>query len=438
VTARAAGRPGLRISARGRRILRPVLAVAAIASVVQALIAFVVLPLTNRFTGQFEDFPPYYEAARDVTRGAGPYLGFDAGPHNMTMSGYDYPPLVAWLLQPLAHFSQHDAAVLWLWLGLACTLASAVIIALTVLPARWPRVQLAIVAALSFAPATYNLWHGQFNPLLLLVLALAFRAYVTDSELACGVLLGVGASLKIAPLVLAVLLLRRRWWRGLAGMALAGAGGLVAGTALLGPGVTREFFATVLPALSRQNGWLYNESWGGMVNRAFSHSVLVFDATSTTVASVTVVLVAASLGLVWWATQERDRTREERGGEFGLGVAAMLMVGTVTWYPHETHLLITLAAAAALIRCRRGAAAKWLVAGVLAAVAGTGVVAPVLIEASPWPVILERHDSRGWYAFIQLWSLPALTTAALMVALAVGLRAVRTGDGSVTSTSRPE
>ena len=76
---------------------------------------------------------------------------------------------------------------------------------------------------MAFAPATYNYWHGQINPLIFLLLALAYRAYTRDREIVTGLLVGLAAGIKIAPVVLVLLLLRRHWWRGTAALLATGA-----------------------------------------------------------------------------------------------------------------------------------------------------------------------------------------------------------------------
>jgi len=424
---------------RTRRLVRIGLLAATTVTLLQAFVTFVIGPLTNPSALQFEDFNDYYGAGEAVSRGISPYASFDSGPGNMTFSGFDYPPLVGWLLQPLGHLPKHIAATAFLWVALACTIAGALIIAHAVLPATWPRTQLALIATFVYSPATYNFWHGQMNPLVFLILAIALWAYINDREALCGIALGLGAGLKIAPVVLVLLLLRRRWWRGTVTMGVVGFAWVVLGVIALGFGVLHQYITTVIPALSRENGWLYNQSWGGLVNRAANHSILFFDAASLPIQVVTLVLAAGSLALAAWAVHAAPRTRAERAGEFGTAVAAMILCATVAWYPHLTHLLIPFAAAAALAAERSRNIRTALPVALGVAVVTVAVVAPVLIAASPFPTIVSIHAGRWWYAYLQLWSLPALGTAGLMVALAIATRRTETPTrhGSMT-TATPE
>ena len=194
--------------------MRVLLHIAVIAAGLVALKAFVIDPITGHFTGSFEDFSAYIGAARSMASGGSPYAQFTST--TVVMSGFTYPPFAAFLLSPLAVFGDRVAMSLWLCLDLACTIAAMVILARSVLPKGWPRVELGLLAALTFAPATYNYWHGQINPVILLLLVFAYWAYSRDRDLVCGVCIGFAAGIKLAPIVLVLLLLRRHWWRGAA------------------------------------------------------------------------------------------------------------------------------------------------------------------------------------------------------------------------------
>ena len=84
---------GLARRIRSGHSLSLLLTVGTIAAAVSALRAFVVAPLTGHLTGSFEDFPGYLAAGGAVHAGTSPYAGFSAS--TITMSGFDYPPIVA-------------------------------------------------------------------------------------------------------------------------------------------------------------------------------------------------------------------------------------------------------------------------------------------------------------------------------------------------------
>ena len=406
----------------GARVFRTVLRAAAVSAAIYGVLVFVLAPLSGHFAGEFEDFNAYLGAARAAAAHGDIYAAFTQQTQNVALSGFDYPPFVALLVMPLAYVSQHAAATAWLLVGVAATLAGAVIVARTVLPSSWPRGELAVLATFLYAPATYNFWHGQMNPVVFLLLALGLRAWVRNDQTRCGVFLGAAAAIKLAPVVLLLLLIRRGWWKGTAAaiavMALSLAGGVIA----FGVLTTVEFAQSVLPVLGRDDGWLYNQSWAGVVNRAANHSVLAFEPNLIVTRVVTLGLSVVCLLAVVRVVRPGFVDSSHRGAQYGAGVIAMLLAGTITWYPHEVHLLIPLAAGAALAAHSANARRPLVVALVLAGVA-TAVVAPLLISIATMPAIVAASHTALWWPLLQVASLPAIGAAVLLVALVAALRA---------------
>jgi alpha-1,2-mannosyltransferase len=405
---------------RRRRQMRVLLHIAVIAAGLVALKAFVIDPITGHFTGSFEDFSAYIGAARSMASGGSPYAQFTST--TVVMSGFTYPPFAAFLLSPLAVFGDRVAMSLWLCLDLACTIAATVILARSVLPKGWPRVELGLLAALTFAPATYNYWHGQINPVIMLLLVFAYWAYSRDRDLVCGVCIGFAAGIKLAPIVLVLLLLRRHWWRGAAAALLTGAATGVIGLMALGVGPTKTFLTVVFPTLNRGTGWIYNQSLTGVVSRLGYHSVLLVN---PPVLAITAGGLAAGLAVLLvavWVVRPGPRSVAERRAEFGLGVTAMLLAGALAWFPHFTYLLIPLFAVAGLVLSRGWRNERGLVAAAIATVVVFAVVAPVAIarfDINSAPLV--GHGA-FWWVLLQLYSLPGLTAAWLLVALALSLR----------------
>lgn len=164
------------------------------------------------------DFPIYWQAARDVLADGSPY-DVRSGLH-----GYVYLPWFALLLAPLALLPLPAAAACWyaanvafLWLA-----GRALLDALRV-TAPGARLKWLLLAALPLAGLLHdNLVLGQANLLLLLLLAAAVQgALSTHARWAQGIPLGLAAALKMpAALLLLPLLLRGRA-RAAAGFAAA-------------------------------------------------------------------------------------------------------------------------------------------------------------------------------------------------------------------------
>lgn len=419
VAARARSRvPAPLLTAGQARFL---LRLAAAGAAVVAVKSFIVDPLTGHFGGSFEDFGAYMGAARSMAAGGSPYAQFSST--TPVMSGFTYPPFAAILVQPLALLTDRQALSVWLALSLATTVAAAIIVARVALPASWPRVELAVLAAIAFGPVTYNYWHGQINGVIFLLLAVAYWAYVDGRQTTAGVVIGLAAGIKVAPIVLIVLLLRRRWWRGSAAMLATLAGSIAAGVVVIGTGPTRTFISEVLPTLSRPMGWLYSQSITSVLGRLFNHSVLVVQPTPLWLTAFCLVAGVVILGMAAWVTRPGEVPGAERGAEFGLGVVAMLLAGSLAWYAHFTALLIPLAAAAGLVAARGRSTERILAVATAVAIVVFGVVAPFGIAQLGMASLDSISRTPLWWPLLQVSSLPALAALWLGIRLRHSLAA---------------
>ena len=260
------------------------------------------------------------------------------------------------------------------------------------------------------------------EPVVLLLLALALLAYLDGRRVRCGVLIGCAASLKLAPLLLVLLLLRRRWWR--AGAASLGAvlATTAAGVLALGTGPLVEYVTKVMPALARQNGWLYNQSLSGALNRAAGHAVLTVQPPIPALAVSAVLLSVAVVAATLWLARPEHVTRSRRGIEFSCMVMAMLLAGTITWYLHYVLLLIPLLAVAGWLAIVRPPLPRLLVGALCACLLAVAVAGPFLADARFVNLLLAQRGTTWWWPLLQLSSLPVLSVALLFIATAATLR----------------
>ena len=170
------------------------------------------------------DFPIYWQAARDILAGRSPYE-VGTGLH-----GYVYLPWFAWALVPLALLPLAFAAWCWYVANVACTWLAGRMLLASMRDAGVPTPPEAITLAVLPLIGAFqdNLMLGQANLLLLLLVALAVRGA------AGGFPIAYAAALKMPAVVLAIPLAVRARVRSLAGIAL----GLVLaiGVPLLAPG----------------------------------------------------------------------------------------------------------------------------------------------------------------------------------------------------------
>jgi hypothetical protein len=179
---------------QGPRILGPLLFVLCVAIYCVATIH----PLSSA-----SDFRPYYRAAQHIVHGESPYLG----------DGYIYPPLLAFLLAPLALLDFARAQLCWFVLSQFFLIASAVLLWRR-FGRDWPSAcWIALVWAAGGA-ADESLTRGQVGPLLTLLVVLA----MTGRSAA----IGVGFAIKLFPGLLGVAVLLRRERRAIVTMLLWG------------------------------------------------------------------------------------------------------------------------------------------------------------------------------------------------------------------------
>ena len=150
------------------------------------------------------DFPIYWQAARDLLAGRSPY-DVSSGLH-----GYVYLPWFAWVLVPLALVPLAAAAWCWYVANLAFTWLAGRLLLASMRDAGVPTPPLTIVlAALPLAGLFQeNLFLGQANLLLLLLVALTVRRAGNPAAHG-GSPLGLAATLKMPAAVLAVPLVIR-------------------------------------------------------------------------------------------------------------------------------------------------------------------------------------------------------------------------------------
>jgi hypothetical protein len=181
------------------------------------------------------DFTHYYQAARQVAHGLSPYGD----------ASYDYPPAVAFVLTPLALTDYVTARRIWF--------AASHVFLLLAAWLMWRALGADLLAACCVAcvwafgaAAGESLSLGQLGPLLVLLLALAY----TRVSSAQGISAGVGLALKFIPGLLAVVILLRRDWRALAGMATA------VGIAVLLPAALIAHWNPALASPIRADYWM--------------------------------------------------------------------------------------------------------------------------------------------------------------------------------------
>ena len=165
----------------------------------------------NGAIGEGGDFYAYLIAARDIASGHSPYdlqlvhRGY----------GYAYSPFVALVFLPFRTLSMRLLWRTWISLSIVALVICCGLFTRYASPSlrRWHRpVFFAFVAltALDFGPTRWELYNGQTDTFVLLLLVVSSLVAERDRQVLSGALMGVGAIVKSWPGLVVLTLFRRR------------------------------------------------------------------------------------------------------------------------------------------------------------------------------------------------------------------------------------
>jgi alpha-1,2-mannosyltransferase len=318
------------VNVYGLRLLtQPRFRLAAVALIVVLVFAFRV---TQLIAGRDDlpwghDFAAYWGAGRHLLDGLPLFTQAQlAGPYTpQALYLYLYPPPFAALMIPFAAMSPagfEAAYAVWVVLGLAILVASALWLARSIQAVPWLVLVLAVLALPSVSGEIVN---GNVHFLLVGLLTLAWwgiRWGGKAGDTVAGVAVGVAALIKVFPGLLIVWFLLRRRYRS----AAWAVGGAIAVSLLTLPftGIEpwREF-PTVLANMS------------GPIDPTFSLAPATFLAPILGQTAARVLLAVAGLALVVWATPRLD---EARG--FALTIVVALLLTPILWAHYLAILVV--------------------------------------------------------------------------------------------------
>lgn len=355
------------------------------------------------------DFYVYYMAGHHLAAGESPYTVSDAEWHQTAADlrithftePYRYPPHTAVVGRLLGPLGPRGALVAW-EVGSALSFVGGAALVALALGGGWRRYALAWGATLLYGPVYMTLMDGQVNGFAFLFLALAFWGVRRRRDGAAGTGVAVAAALKLTPLVLVGLYLWRRAWRA----ALVAVAVLAALTLLCWPLAGTTTFveygtnAYRLTDPQRVNISPYNQSFTGVAGRL----LLKQTTWSTTgraaavhwLALVFALALTVTTAVALWPRRASApaQARAPGGGPdspppsgsvesfaFAAALSATLVVGTFTYYPQFSWLLIPLL----LVADRLLGDRRWRLLGLLAA-----LVLLVDLNESLWLLIRDR------------------------------------------------
>jgi len=271
------------------------------------------------------------------------YIG-EVDPFCLRVEFNAHPPSSILVMIPWAMLDYREALLAWNVLSLGMLLASLEIIRRSLeVPLTLELIAPAVICLLLSSPLLMQLFHGQWNLILLLLVTGAWAAERSGRPAWAGVLLGAATAIKLFPGFLFLYFLARRQWTAV--MAGALAFGMLTGltAALLGPEVYRVYFQELLPKLAPVRSSWYNASLVGFWTRLFDPAtaeVHVLPLWRSGMALRVAVLLSGLAVIITVARVVRSaKTRTALDTTFGFAVTGMLLVSPMTW-DHSLLLLL--------------------------------------------------------------------------------------------------
>lgn len=287
-----------------------------------------------------DDFQDYLWAAHQIAIGGDPYGNFVRThvPWDWSLnSGYIYPPLFAAALVPLTWLGNDLAVRIWILLIQAAVVGSVVIIYSGIGRPRRAEMLTLVAVLATFFPLINTIWTGAMNAIVLLLLAAAFAAWRHHRDAIGGLLVGVAALFKVFPVALLPYFAWRRDWRLVLASAATGILGLIACLAVTGFDHNLFYFRDVLPHLSLGSGYRENQSLAGLATRLCNPSTAEQGGGAGWCGRlVDWPAILAVLAMVAYAVRRGTRSAME----YGLAVAALPLISTITWSFHLVILIL--------------------------------------------------------------------------------------------------
>lgn len=366
---------------RFRRSILLVVGVCALANYLwMSLISFFVLRLP------FPDFNDFFLGAQALKQGLDPYHDFLIYNHYDFAHFYLYPPIVAWLVQPLLPLGLENASLLVLLLLQACVVAFFWFVYQALRPLSKDEIAFGVILSLSFGPIFANLGNDQVNVLVLLFSGVSLLAYCRADHWWGGAAYGLAMGIKPLQPAVGLLLVWGRRTRMVVAAAILGLIALL----IPGPRLAFEFVFKVLPIISRGTGFRANASPSGLLERLFSPTSFFTGVASGNpwVRALDLAVIAAVVLVTWWRLGRQPRkTTLGRASEMAVAVAASPLVLTIA---NSWHLVLLLVPILVLIRIGLARADGWVLF--------SAILAFLLIGPAYDGMLRMLADNQGWFS----------------------------------------
>jgi hypothetical protein len=291
------------------------------------------------------DFKTFFSAGYAVRHPEIPLYDLVALEENPFGEVFKLAPPAALYLVPFSFGTVQQARLAWRLVLVAAIIAAYVVLtrALGVRMVGWP--WLAGLACWSaFGPLQIAVGEGQWDPVLLLLIAVATAAIVGRRLAVAALAVAVAASIKPYPLAMIGYFLARRQWRATAVTPLALTGLLAAGALIVGLDETAAFLTRVLPASGATTAYADNQALGGVLARFWSSDLKPFPLRDAGPIDLLIRVIAVALlgATVWLVARQRSDDRFQHALQLSLFVTLSILVIPAAWTHYQAILLVPL------------------------------------------------------------------------------------------------
>lgn len=291
------------------------------------------------------DFKSFYSAGYAVRHPEIPLYDLVALDENPFGEVFKLPPPAAVYLVPASFGTIQQARLAW-----RLVLVAAFVGAFAVLAAGFgiPPLSAAWLAGLGawslLGPLQIAVGEGQWDPIFLLLVALATVGVADGRPLLAALPIALAASVKPYPLFLAGYFLARGWWRALAVMMATLALLLAAGSLVVGLDETRAFVTRVLPASGATTAYPDNQALGGVLARLVTTDLKPVPLQDAPALDLAIRVAALALGAFtcWLVYRRRPTDRFERALQLSLFVPLAVFAIPAAWSHYQAILLVPL------------------------------------------------------------------------------------------------
>jgi hypothetical protein len=291
------------------------------------------------------DFKTFYSAGYAVRHPEIPLYDLVALDENPFGEVFKLAPPAAVYLVPFSFGSVQQARLAWRITLVFAILAAYWIVATTVgvRPFGW-----SWLAGLGFwslfGPLQIAVGEGQWDPIFLLLIAVAVFAVVRDRLTLTALAIALAASIKPYPIILVGYLLARRAWRSAAVAIATLLALLVIGSLVVGLDEAMAFVTRVLPESGATTAYADNQSLGGIIARAWSSDLKPFPlrdagAIDLLIRGCALLLFGAT---VWCCWRRPAADPFQRAMQLSLFVPLSILVIPAAWTHYQAILLVPL------------------------------------------------------------------------------------------------